>query len=184
MKYQYVNIKEEFLIGEFLQFSLSAGFQTRNEEFPIYNYNTIDLNQAKKLRNDIKVFLLNYLNDFKSTSEDEHVQKIIELSNYISDKYSKILFKNRFRIGICQKIINLFLKYAWSTGKIDMPFHCPIDNIIKTKIEKRVQEKSLIDWTEMDDIKEYLDYIETLKLISQESKMSLAEWEINNWKRR
>jgi hypothetical protein len=184
MKYQFVNRKEEFLIGEILQFSLGAGFQTRNESFPIYNYNTIELNQAKKLRNDIKEFLLNYLSDYKLLREDGHVQKIVDLSDFISEKYGKILYQNRFRIGISQKITNLFLKYLWTINKINMPFHCPIDNIIKIKIEKIVKEKSFTDWTEMDDINEYLDYIEVLKLISKESKLTIAEWELYNWKRR
>jgi len=184
MRYQYNNKKEEFIITEILQFSVSAGFQTRNNEFPIYDYNSIDLNRAKKLRNEIKEFLLKYLQEFESTTEDKHIQMIINLSDLISDKYSNILFNSRFRIGISQKIINLFLKYVWAIGKIKMPFHCPIDNIVKNKIERRINDLDLKDWTELDDITDYLEYIQFIKIISQEDKLTIAEWEINNWKRR
>ena len=184
MNYMYSDKRDEFLIAELMQFTISASFQTRNEEFPIYHYENLDLNSAKYLRNDIKEFLLQYLNNYKSIDEKGHIAKIKELSDIISTKYSKILNNGRFRIGISQKIINLFLKYMWTIGKIDMPFHCPIDNIIKTKVLKGLKNKTLKDWTEFDTIKDYLKYIEIIRMKSIESNVSIAEWELENWKRR
>ncbi|GAI79125.1 unnamed protein product, partial [marine sediment metagenome] len=104
------DLKEEFLIKELLQLTLNAGLQTRNEFFPIYSYETLDLNQAKNLRNDLKKHLLTFLDLYKSRmiSEEEHILIIVELSNIISKKYNEILYKKRFRIGVSQKIINLF----------------------------------------------------------------------------
>ena len=38
MNYIYNDKKDEFLIKEIMQITISASFQTRNEEFTIYNY--------------------------------------------------------------------------------------------------------------------------------------------------
>ncbi|MCK9400945.1 MAG: hypothetical protein M0Q51_13265 [Bacteroidales bacterium] len=184
MNYQFESSKDEFLIEELIIFSLNAGLQTRNKSFPIYNTEFKNSNQTKCIRNYIKDFLLKYLSNYSSIDENNHVQKINELSDSISTKYSEILYKNRFRIGISQKIINLFLKYMWAIGKIDMPFHCPIDNIVKSKLQKEVNGHSLKDWTEIDDIKEYLKYIEIIRLKSIESKITIAQWELENWRRK
>jgi len=184
MNYNYNDKRDEFLIAELMQFTISASFQTRNEYFPIYNYECLDLNTAKNLRNDIKDFLFQYVNNYKPIDEKGHIDKIKELSDIISRKYNKILNNGRFRIGISQKIINLFLKYMWTIGKIDMPFHCPIDNIIKTKVIKGIKNITLKDWTEFDTINDYLDYIEIIRLKSIEANISIAEWELENWKRR
>jgi hypothetical protein len=183
MNYVYNNKKDEFLIKEIMQNSISASFQTRNEEFPIYNYENLDLNSAKYLRNEIKDFLLLYLHNYKTIDEKGHIAKIKELSDILSSKYSKILYNGRFRIGISQKVINLFLKYMWSIGKIDVPYHCPIDNIIKIKVLKGLKNITLKDWTELDNIKDYLKYIELIRIKSINSNISIAEWELENWKK-
>lgn len=184
MNNTYNNKKDEFLLAELMQFTISASFQTRNKDFPIYNYENLDLNSAKYLRNDIKDFLIRYMINYESIDENDHIAKIKELSDIISRKHSKILNNGRFRIGISQKIINLFLKYMWTIGKIDMPFHCPIDNIIKTKVLKGLKNIKLKDWTEFDTIKDYLKYIEIIRMKSIETNKTIAEWELDNWTRR
>lgn len=178
------NKTEEFIINEYLLFSINAGLQIRNKYYPIYNKNEYDSKIAKILRNDIKFFLLNYLEQFKKSNEQLHFSKIKELSKYISKKHSNILHHKRFRIGISQKIINLFLKYMWASGKIKKAYHFPVDNIIKSKIKKKFKEEDFIDWTEIDNIEEYKKYIKYAKKLASDDKLSLAVWELENWKRR
>src|SRR3989339_730159 len=184
MNYDFKNKKEEFLVVEFLQYSINAGLQTRNEEFPIYRLENLSLDFAKRLRNEIKDFLLVYLKDFNRVDENGHVSRIIELSDKISKKYSEILYKKRFRIGVSQKIVNLFLKYMWTSGQIEMPFHCPIDNIIKTKVLKGIKNKALKDWTEFDKITDYMKYIDIIRQKSKDLNLTIAEWELENCKRK
>jgi hypothetical protein len=178
--------KESFLIEELLQLTLNAGMSTRNNSFPIYDLENINLNEARRLRKEIKSFLLNYFEALKERciTETEHVNKILELSKLITTKYNAILFQKKFRIGISQKLINLFLKYLWCLDFIDKPCHCPFDNIIKLKIRSKFKEARLIDWTEMNKIKDYLFYVEKARIISSNEGLSISEWELINWKRR
>lgn len=178
------NSFDKFIIEEFVYYSIKAGFSTRNEFFPIYNIDKIDLNQSRNLKKDIKVFLLSLYKKHNKLAEKQHIYQIIYLSNFISKKYTNILFKKRFRIGVSQKIMNLFLKYLWVSGKIKEPFHCPFDNIIKQKLLKGTRNYHLEDWTEFDKIEYYKDYVELAKQKSKSVNLSIANWELINWKRR
>ena len=180
--------QQSFLIQEFLYFSIQAGFATRNEDYPIYDNlsEEFSLKKTKDLRNDLKSFLLEYFIELKdkSITEEEHIKKIETLSKIITKKHGSILFESKFRIGVAQKIINLFLKYLWAADLISKPHHCPFDNIIKLKIQKHAKDKYLVDWTEMTKPQEYNAYVSAAKIASTEANMSISEWELSTWKRR
>lgn len=185
MGYNYIDKKEEFLVSELLVTTISSGLQTRNKNFPIYSNKSIPPEASNNLKNDLKEFLLLTLEQFPSCHENDHFSNIIKLSNDISEKHSKILHNGRFRIGISQKVINLFLKYIWAAGKIGMPFHCPFDSIIKDALLKGYSERlTLMDWTSLDGIEEYKKYVSLARIIASEKRLSIAEWELNNWRRR
>lgn len=184
MEYHFKDKKEEFLINEMIQSSINSGFQTRNLDFPIYNYENLLLNAAKNLRRDIHNFLLLYLAEYVPNCEEEHIKRIKKLSSQMSLKYGDILHKKRFRIGVSQKIINLFLKHMWVIGKIGEPMHCPFDNIIKIKLLKGIKTITLTDWTEFDQISVYKKYVTLASQKALESGFSIANWELENWKGR
>lgn len=187
--------KERFIIEECMMFSFNAGVQTRNKLFPIYNDKPLLYSENRDLKyqsdnvSNVKLevfdFLDQYLNHIiqNGIKEEIHLYKIQELSNRLTQKFKPILYNNRFRIGISQKIINLFLKYMWSLGQIPEPCHCPIDGIIKSKI-RQSDRIALIDWTGMDSIFEYRIYIDLIKEIAQRQNLTIAQWEFINWKRR
>jgi len=184
MGYIYKDKKEEFLINEMIQSSISSGLQTRNQDFPIYNYDNFQLSDARNLRRDIYDYLLNYLLQYISNNEEQHIEKIKNLSTLLSRKYKQILHKGRFRIGVSQKIINLFLKHMWIIGKIGEPIHCPFDNIIKIKLLKGLKGVSLTDWTEFDQMNIYKKYVQLAKNKALEYNCGIAVWELENWKNR
>ncbi len=184
MNYTFRDKKEEFLINEMIQSSINSGLQTRNQDFPIYNFEQLQLNDAKNLRKDIHFYLLNCLTEYADITEEKHVKIIKTLSSDISLKYGKILHNKRFRIGVSQKIVNLFLKHMWVIGKIEEPLHCPFDNIIKVKILVGNKSVVLKDWTELDQISEYKKYVSFARLKAAESKTTIAHWELENWKNR
>jgi hypothetical protein len=126
-------IKHEFLINELMQISIQAGFSTRNAEYPIYNYENMGLNDARMLKRDLKQSLMDYYKEIKegNISDKMHIEKLVNINSLLSNKYHKILFKKSFRIGVTQKVVNLFLKYLWTTNICSMPHHCPVDNINK-----------------------------------------------------
>lgn len=188
--------KKQFIIEECMLFSVQAGLQTRNKSFPVYN----KLSDAFATRSEIKYqndntsnlkwaifdFLGNYLDEIYSQgiSEEAHLLKINEMADKLSVEFKSVLFQERFRIGVSQKIINLFLKYLWSLNEIPEPCHCPIDGIVKEKIKRLLNGVNLVDWTSLDNIIDYRNYITVLRQISDAENMSIAEWELQNWKRR
>jgi len=188
--------KKEFIIKECMLFSVQAGLQTRNKNFPIYN----NLPEAFTTRREIKYqpdntsnlkieifdFLSIYLTEIqeKGIKEDIHLLKIQELADRLTTQFKPVLHQGRFRIGVSQKIINLFLKYMWSMGEIPGPCHCPIDGIVKSQIQKHLYSVSLVDWTRLDSLNDYLSYIRAVKQLADAENLSIAEWEFLNWKRR
>ena len=175
--------KEQFLIDEYLASSINAGLQTRNKLYPIYlssNSNTVD---SQPLRSEIKDFLKSYIERFNNLTEDEHFNCIELLSNKLSENHKNFLFKKRFRIGISQKIINLFLKYMWSIDKVKTPFHCPFDNIIKNELMSHYNDIVLVNWTELDSMEKYIEYVNVAKKVADKNGLKIAEWELLNWKK-
>jgi hypothetical protein len=188
--------KKQFIIEECMLFSVQAGLQTRNKNYPIYN----KLPDAITGRHEIKYqydntsnlkwqifeFLDKYMIEIQSKgiSEMAHISKIKEMANTLSEKFKPVLFQERFRIGVSQKIINLFLKYMWSLNEIPEPCHCPVDGIIKDKIQRKMLGIELVDWTQMDDMFDYMKYIDVIRQFSVFENRSIAQWELNNWGRR
>jgi hypothetical protein len=184
-----------FAYEECMSFSIQAGLQTRNPKYPIYckpqvNETTLSPKQHEaqkaRLKQSIKDFLESYEKMIISDGmkEDVHLKKISELPDKLTQNYSIILHEGFFRIGIAQKIINLFLKYMWSLGRIPEPCHCPIDGIVKSKILKENPAVKLADWTALNSIDEYKSYINIIKELSSKNGISVARWEYENWQRR
>ena len=185
--------KKEFIIDECLLFSIQAGVQTRNKNYPVYTHRNnlpekdrTNYNPGESLKNEIHDFLKSYVLEINriGVSEENHCNKIAELADHLTQKHNAILHQNRFRIGIAQKIINLFLKYMWAMGEINEPCHCPIDGIVKKLILERNNSIQLTDWTQLDSMDEYQLYITAIKEICNEKKQTIAQWELTNWARR
>jgi hypothetical protein len=176
--------KEKFLTGEFLVSSINAGLQTRNTNYPIYNAVENYGKASQNLKLDVKDHLIKYLLVFNESSENDHYENIENLSRFISEKYETILFNQRFRIGVSQKIINLFLKYMWIYGKIKMPYHCPFDSNIKTSLTEKNSKIGLQDWTVLDNLEEYKIYVSLARIKAQAEGLSIPEWELVKWNSR
>lgn len=175
----------QFLIDEFKHFAIGEGLRVKNEDFPVYNLRTADpFRTGKAVRRYLKEFLTSYFADSirKTPTGGEHEEKICHLSNRLSEAFGSELHKRRFRIGVSQKIINLFFKYCWTANLIQQPPHCPFDGRIQRKIE-RYAERELVHWTELDSIEEYRSYVRAASLAAEEDNRSLAEWELVVWKR-
>ncbi|WP_319229959.1 hypothetical protein [Draconibacterium orientale] len=187
--------KKRFIIENCMLVSVQAGLATRNKNFPIYtrtkpNYETHDIkyqwDNTSKLKYEIFNFLENYLNEISAEGmrEEVHLKRITELADSMSEKFKPVLYDGRFRIGVSQKIINLFLKYMWSINEIPQPLHCPIDGIVKSHIEKHFGKTKLVDWTQLDNIHDYMDYISHINEMLKELVDSTAVWELKTWGRR
>jgi hypothetical protein len=119
-------------------------------------------------------------------TEEEHCLNIEDIAKTLTQKYKDtgILRYSRFRIGIAQKALNLYLKNLWCLGEITMPPpHCPLDRQIIDKLGLRWKERAQYDWTKLDDIEKYKELISRCGKVAREGKyQNIAEWELNVYK--
>jgi hypothetical protein len=172
--------KNEFLIGQAIANAISAAFQHAG----VYVKGLKDNDERKvalrmKLADELRLLSKNYV---KTVIDDAHCKNIVKLADTLTCEFKGlgILRNNRFRIGIAQKALNLYLKYLWCFGDIVTPPHCPIDRRIIGILGLTSKERGKYDWTKLDDIEKYKILIE--KCRSQAEKTPVAEWELNKWK--
>jgi hypothetical protein len=108
----------------------------------------------------------------EGVSEETHVQNIGGLSDSISISHAHILRNDRFRIGLAQKALNLYLKYLWCADKITMPPHCPFD----ARVIAKLRGYHGPTWTALDNRIDYLALVEAAK--TEAGNLSLAAWEL------
>jgi hypothetical protein len=99
------------------------------------------------------------------------------MQNESANKFKDLLFGGKLRYGICQKIINVFLKFLWVSDEIETPPHAPYDGIIQAKLK----DKILSPWTEINDPAQYTLFVNLAKEIS---KGNIAKWELEEWNKK
>jgi hypothetical protein len=168
--------RNEFILYEVWMLSTFGAFQRAN----IYKKGVTEI-ERKEFRGKLRKFIEDklieqYLND---VTETNHVLNIIALSNYTND-FNSILKNGQINIGVCQKLLNLYLKYLWCLDKIKTPPHFPIDSII----QKELNVLNPTPWTKMTTIEEYLRVIQVAKdLLPNKPYSSIAELELHLFKR-
>ena len=172
------NDKRRFLCYELGLLSLKAALSTRDREAPVYAKG-IKFHQRTKEKKVLRGVLekLEQLYAAGGVLEEQHVEFIQRTADEVSKSLGNKLHNGRFRIGIAQKLINLHLKYLWTTGFIKEPPHCPIDGIIRDKAKL-----TNYDWTTNDSIEDYKRAIEDLKKVA--NGKSLSVWELEEFRRR
>lgn len=115
-------------------------------------------------------------------TREQHHKNIVDLSDSLSAPHTAGLNEGRFRIGLAQKALNLYLKYLWCLGRLgndNEPPDCPIDRIVLGKIE--CPHCKNINWTGIDTIAEYSKIIQHASATASKNGQSLAEWELELW---
>lgn len=172
------NGKRLFLEYEFFVLTISASLSTRDKNNPVYK---IKSNPNKKrfkeyIKKKLDCYKLQYEEKVKG---EDHIKNIQELADEITKKNKDILHKGRFRIGITQKLLNLYLKYLWTAGFILEPPHCPFDSIVIGKLST-----NKIKYASFDTIKEYCTLVDLAQKEAKKVKKSIAQWELKEFKRR
>ena len=173
-------MKNEFLLDQAIANAISSAFQRGR----VY-IQGLEANDSRKvalreaLAKQLKSLSTIYIN---AVAEELHCQNIVILADSLTLQFknSGILRDDRFRIGIAQKALNLYLKYLWCLGYIPAPPHCPIDRRIIDKLNLSRSERTNIDWTKLDDIEKYKSLIH--KCRKKAENVSIAEWELKEWK--
>lgn len=172
----------KFLNFEILTFTIRAGITRGKRE--VYKEN-IPETTKDSFRKFVREKLVEYTKMYKNKNVDseQHIRNIENFANEVTRNYKDILKEKRFNIGRAQKLLNLYLKYLWTTGKMDnwktkIPPHCPFDYKVVEHLRKI--DPSLKNWTELISVRDYKAYIKAAEEILKESKQnSLAEWELN-----
>ena len=171
----------QFLKSEFLTLSVRGALEHSN------TYKLASDRVRAQLRRMLRKKLNEVANRYKHpvanrykypVSDAEHEANIREVADAVTSKFADYLVGRRFRIGIAQKALNLYLKYLWCAKKIPMPPHCPFDRLIVSKLPKGEQ----LNWTQIQTIKRYKRLVRAAR--KKADGLSLAEWELESWEPR
>jgi len=107
---------------------------------------------------------------------DQYIHHVGEFANAMTNDFAEILHNGRFRIGIAQKVIGLYLKYLWFFDLTPEPTVCPFDRII---IEGVLGMDG--NWTQFDDQQTYQGIIDAALQHAEEHGFgqNLAQWELS-----
>ena len=161
-----------FLESEFLSLTVNAALQRSGTYLP----GTPE--QARtQFREDVKGGLLALLPRYvNGVAEADHVSTIERFCEDLSRAHGAILRGARLRVGVAQKAVNLFLKYAWCAGWIAEPPHCPFDRILIDLLPPSQR----LAWTRLDSVHEYLLLVANAKRVA--GSESLARWELRAYR--
>lgn len=161
--------------------TFNAAFQRANVFKPNLNEKEEQEKQDLKtfIKLDMETMILPCYNS--SITDEEHIQNILEIKRRSTD-YRQILNNGSFSFGVCQKILNLYLKYLWCLDMIKCtPPHFPVDRII----QMRLGISNPVSWTKDMGEKEYLKIIEIAKnKLVNHNKENIAELELYLFERR
>lgn len=167
--------KKIFIDDEIWILTFGGGFQRAN----IYKKGVSGV-KKNELRNYIKQYVRKLVESLymskKCPDDKRHAENISKFCRNISRNFKEILNQGKFKIGIGQKILNLYLKYLWCLGLIPEPPHCPFDRIVISKLGMNVS------WTKLDNIDQYNELVNIARIKAK--RKSLAEWEFEIFSRR
>jgi len=167
--------------------SITAAFQTRNEAFPVYRERELSEDEKTTVRECLSRFLAELGSRYRNpvTDDNEHTGAIKRIADELTARYGALLHDGRFRIGIAQKALNLYLKYLWCLGKIPTPPHCPFDKGVIDRLRPTIRQLGLQDpppWTELDSIEDYQPLVTAARSLAEPKGWSIAEWELRHWR--
>jgi hypothetical protein len=118
--------QNRFLRNEFLTMSV-LGALGRSRTYSKSASEEAKKNFHNALRRKLDELAQSYTSNVK---EEDHLKNIEDLVKDLTSRFLDCLEKKRFRIGVAQKALNLYLKYLWCVGFIPVPPHCPFDSIV------------------------------------------------------
>ncbi len=127
-------------------------------------------------KNELQKLVFEIANQYEKVSVDEekHLSNINHIKKW-TRKFENLFTDGEMKYGICQKLLNVFLKELWCAGKIQIdPPHLPVDRLIQEKLKLR----PVVNWTQIETEKEYMEIIERIRVIADTKNLSLAEIEL------
>jgi len=163
-----------FLKYEFSTLALMAGLATRNCNAPVYWPRTSE-DDKRRTKDWLRKELGHIVELYRRApvNEIQHVKNIAAFAEAATQGIGGVLFQGRFRFGVAQKVLNLYLKYHWVTDYVKEPPHCPIDGRIAKKAKLAYQ------WTISDSRTEYEEAVVVIRSCCANG--SIAQWELREF---
>lgn len=182
-------MKTTFLNNEIWILTFGGGFQRAN----IYKNNKVKTKDRKEFREALRNHIENLVDDQyqDEIDEEKHIRNILSIVKFSqNNSFGEAPIAINF--GVAQKLLNLYLKYSWCSGKLKTdPVHFPVDRLIQGKLNKEAMElnippRELKAWTQFDDEEDYKEVIEFAKKVRAQKypNLSLAEMELEIFTRR
>jgi len=176
-----LELQKKFIDEEIWILTFGGAFQRAE----IYKKDNLSETEREKMRAQFREKIKEYVRkevapQYKNiVDENQHIRNIENFTKW-SKEFSSILNGGYLKIGVSQKLINLYLKYLWSLNIIKTPPHCPFDRIIITKLGYYNPPS----WTKLDNIFQYKEFVTKAKKKAEEKNLSIAEWELYVFQRR
>jgi hypothetical protein len=170
--------QKAFLRNEFLTMSLFGALGRSNTYLVVPEHLKSAAKDVRaKLRPALRKKLADIATGYSHPVDDAaHLANIREIADMLTLQFSSCLRAGRFRIGIAQKCLNLYLKYLWCVGEIPAPPHCPFDSVVIAQLPKAQR----LNWTSIDTMEEYMVLVVAARAVA--GKVRLAEWELKVWR--
>ncbi len=182
-------MKEKFINDEIWILTFGGGFQRAN----IYKDQTVSTKVRKEFRKALRTYIeetfeLQYHDTVAEEKHLENIHSIVEFSK--TRKFGDTSIPINF--GVAQKLLNLYLKYSWCSGKMEMiPIHFPVDRLIQGNLNKearklKIPALDLKAWTQFEDEEDYKKVIGLAKEVRDKKcpTKALAEMELEIFERR
>ncbi len=174
--------KWEFIESELITASINAAFQRADVYADPKAYTDP---RRPSLRDKLASLLRDLAAQYTSTvSSGQHKINVAKIATDLTEAFkdTDLLRGKRFRIGIAQKALNLYLKYLWCLDKITTPPHCPFDDGIIDELPLSEQQKKDLKWTALDSLDGYQTLVDAgLEKIKVTKHASLSDWELETW---
>ncbi len=174
-------LQKRFIDEEIWILTFGGAFQ-RAEIYKKDNFSDVMREKTRiQFREEIKKFIREEIAPQYQNiiDDDKHISNIIRFTGW-SESFSDILNGGYLKIGLSQKLINLYLKYLWCLNLIKIPPHCPFDRIIISKLGYYNPPS----WTKLDDINKYKEFVHKAKEKAKKENLTIAEWELKVFQRR
>lgn len=162
--------KTKFLDHELMILVFGGAFQRAK----IYEIDVPEKDRSI-FRHDICKELAGIIGKYRQeVSGEQHRNNIKALSEKLTKHYYSILDKQKLRLGVTQKILNLYLKFMWCRGELSTPPpSCPYDNKVLKELNRNDK------WTQVDEV----EILRGWDLLAHEKAHnngyeSIAEWEL------
>lgn len=169
---------EKFLRNEFQTLSILGAFG-RGKVYPENEIKKGKDARHNEVNKDVRerLDLLATQYETSCASDYIHCTNISKLTDGLTHHFGNYFRDQQFRIGIAQKLINLYLKYLWCIDVIPEPPHCPFDN----KVLDQLPGFKTVNWTQITDINTYEKIVNAARVEAKKQNKSLSQWELDLW---